>query len=286
MRIAVGIAAVLAAAAGIVAVAANGCTPPLPEEGYCELDKLVAVANVAPACQECLYKNTQCCDAYGACQEAGAGCPEQAASELRCVVDAGPLGRDREPLCLKSASAPSMAVYGCVKDNCAEACGIGAAACVPDPVIPSILAPKCDGCATTNCCTSLNACYQSRPCKIAFECFLGCAPAFIALFQRTDAGAALQASVDAVCHGAEAGFVEAIGASVPCIDLCLKNFILPQVEAGIDAASSAGCASLSAFSCTYSNCREDCATAPDVGVADAGDAAAPATDTSDAGDAD
>lgn len=270
MRVAVGIAALAAATAGIIAVAVNGCTDPRPLEGYCALDKLAANTNSAPACQECLVKNAQCCDSYGACQEAGAGCPELAGSELRCVVDAGTLGRSREPGCLDAASPPSADVYGCVKDNCAEACGIGAAACLPDPAIPRILAPKCDRCATTNCCTSLNACYQSRPCKIAFECFLQCAPAFIALFQETDAGAALQASVDAVCHGAHAGLVQAIGDTVPCIDSCLQNYIMPQEEAGVDASSSAGCASLSLFNCTYANCREDCATAAtDAGTSDA-----------------
>ena len=200
MRLAVGIAALAVIIAGIGAVAANGCTIPLSQEGYCALDNLAAATNTSQGCQECLFANKQCCDAYGACQEAGAGCPDEAAKAVACVLEAGTLGRDQEPRCLQDASIASTAVYGCVKDSCAAACGLGAAACLPDPAVPTISSPTCDSCTTTRCCTNLNACYESRPCKVAFECVLSC-PEFATLFTDQNAGPAIKSTIQDICHG-------------------------------------------------------------------------------------
>lgn len=286
MRLATGLVAGALLTVGIIAVTVNGCNAQ-PLEGYCNLDKLADQAIDKQACHDCLFANTQCCDAVGECAEAGAGCEDLTARELACVVDAGRLGLYQEPGCLSDATAPSSASYGCVKDRCAVACGIGAAACKPDPAIPNISNPSCDRCTTTKCCLSLNSCYQSRPCKVAFECFVGCGTEFEGLFRQPDAGAFVRESVKQLCNGGRPAFFESASKDLPCIKKCVVDYILPLNDAGVDAAAGPGCESLSLFGCAYDECQSSCVpedqdAGQDGAATDASDAGA--SDAADAGD--
>jgi hypothetical protein len=181
------------------------------------------------------------------------------------------------------ASAPATAAYGDVKDSCAVACGIGAASCKPDPAIPTINSPACDNCTTTKCCLSLNSCFQSRPCKVAFECFVSCGPEFAALFNQPGQEKQIDESVQALCLGGEPAFFRDVSRDLTCVRQCVIDYLQPSQEAGAamgnDAAAGPGCQSLALFGCAYDECHDQCAP-----IDGGADAASTAKDSGDVGD--
>ena len=268
------------ALAGLVGIAGaalvNGCNDSSvrDQKTICEVDNLSKTHDsTRDGCNACLNGNKQCCDAYGDCQKTE-GCESLVQDQYQCIIKAGTQAHAQEQGCLKGGTKQSGDVYDCMKGSCAEACGIGAVTCTPDPAIPVLVGPACDTCTAGKCCTTINACYHSRPCKLAFECVLGCQSELPKLFDTNTAGQGILNAVTAVCQGNDAG-ASISDFGLPCISKCVHDFVLP-VTVDDDAGASPGCASLNLFQCTYGQCANECLGdakgANDAGTTDAGDA--------------
>ncbi len=245
----------LAAAASVSVACLGEAQPPRNKKGYCRLEDLAGVnPTTQHTCEACLTQNTQCCDLYGDCEATG-DCAKTLASGYRCVAGAGTLGRYDEESCLEAGTTQSNLAYGCMKDNCASECGIAAAACTPNPAVPFIAKATCDTCTTQKCCTTINSCYESRQCKLAFDCIVGCKNEFGTLYEDSRVANAILASIPFVCDGApgsdDGGGVPS---QLPCVRSCLHDFINPQTIEG----RTSGCASLQLFACSYTQCQDDC----------------------------
>ncbi len=254
--VAVALMSLLAAAAVSVACLTEA-QPPREKKGYCRLEDL---ASVNPAttvtCETCLTKHTQCCDLYGDCEATG-NCAATVATDYRCVAGAGTLGLYDEQSCLEGGTPQSNAVYGCMKDNCANECGLAAAACTPEPAVPFITKASCDRCATVKCCTTINSCYQSRTCKLTFDCILKCTKELGAIYSPK-AAAALLATTTSVCSDAGSPSEGPGEGGVPDELSCVRGCVNDYIDLTTTEGRAGGCASLELFSCTYTQCRDEC----------------------------
>lgn len=122
-------------------------------------------------CNRCLEDS--CCDKVGVCANKN-GCAEIVSGVHRCVLREGLRGARRETACAEEQKLAELSeandAYRCMRDRCGNACGLPV--CRVDQGALLIQSADCDGCFASSCCPQLNACYESRACKLTVECIV------------------------------------------------------------------------------------------------------------------
>jgi hypothetical protein len=221
------------------------------------------------SCEDCLQNN--CCDEYGTCDSDKHGCVDAALADFGCMLQASASGSVQSPTCVDGGDHAAE-FSTCLATKCTDKCGVTVAACQPDPAAPIIVGSQCDDCVSNYCCSKLNTCYGSRPCKLAFDCIRGC-PDLTTVFDDKSVADRVVASATLVCSGsvppeAGAGLIAHLTPSI-CVNNCIKIFFLEDMQSAQDPPTSPGCRSNELFACAATHCAKDCRhgdPVPDAGV--------------------
>ncbi|MBX3217286.1 MAG: hypothetical protein KF850_34970 [Labilithrix sp.] len=215
------------------------------------------------ACTTCLQTRNApraCCDAVGACQDdPSAECVPSFQAAHRCVIEGGSSEEARCKGLLTNDRSRNL--YACMRGNCGRECGVPS--CDLDPAVILFANPSCDGCIGGSCCEKINACYESRPCKLALECITKhCTRTLGASMTRLgEASPELRlAARDAVCAGRMPDGVAGPGA---CVERCLDDFA--PGDGGTLEDLGARCLAFDVYTCgAEASCGPKCVR-PDAG---------------------
>jgi hypothetical protein len=203
------------------------------------------------ACTTCL-QGPACCDRVGDCDE-DKGCVESFQATHLCVLEGG---APAEARCMSNLKSNSRDLYGCMRDNCAEQCGVPHCKLAPEVVLFST--PSCDRCMGPACCDAINECYGNRQCKLIVECVTNhckntLGPALVQL------ASAPPGTVDRVlqenCADDAAAASPAVGPTA-CIARCLDEFAPTQED------HRGRCLAFTVFACgVHQSCGPACSGA-------------------------
>ncbi|MBN9162142.1 MAG: hypothetical protein BGO98_08930 [Myxococcales bacterium 68-20] len=212
------------------------------------------------ACTRCLQTRNApnaCCDAVGACDEDPTKqCVPAFQAAHRCVIDGGPSEEARCKALLTNGE--SKRLYACMRSNCGKECNVPSCDLRTD--VDLIVKPECDNCMGGFCCEKINACYESRRCKVILECITKHCPRTLgpAMTRFALAPAELQdAGSKAVCEGVPSSGDDGPGA---CLQRCLD-----EGDRGTEDDQRARCLAFGVFECgAKAGCGAKCVQ-PDAG---------------------
>jgi hypothetical protein len=198
-------------------------------------------------CTTCLQR--QCCDRVGQCAEDEA-CVTGFRSAQSCVVERG---RSEEGNCKASLTTPaSENLYKCTREKC-QVCGLPS--CTIDQAVLLIATPTCDRCMGGACCGELNACYQSRGCKLIIECITKHCPRTLGPQMQGLGEAPPQVIAQAQTEFCDRK-TDSIAQPGPCLQRCLDDFAPPD---GTRDDLEARCLAFKVYACgAQAKCGPKC----------------------------